>query len=258
MNILVCVKQVPDLERIVVKNDGQEMATLEISDSFAMNRFDEFAVEQAVSIRESMAGVHIDVITAGPERSVQVLKRAIGMGCSDGIHLMTATDADPGPETVAAWIAQFVRSGEYGLILCGVMSEDVMCGQVGPMAAALLDLPYATQVIGIKLSRDLADVSIEREIEGGARELVHLPLPALLALQPGINRPRYPSLSNMLRANRHDFNIIPAGTLEPVRTELDCIGLVTPPHARAAEVITGSALEKAGKMAALLKAKALI
>ena len=258
MNILVCVKQVPDLERIVVTHDEHGMAALALSDSFAMNRFDEFAVEQAVSIKESMTGVHIHVITVGPERSVQILKRAIGMGCNDGVHLATAANADPGPATVAAWIAQFARSREYDLILCGVMSEDSMCGQVGPMAAALLDLPYSTQVMGMKISPDLADVSIEREIEGGARELVGIPLPALLALQPGINRPRYPSLSNMLRANRHVFKTIPTDTLEPMEVQVDCIGLATPTHTRAAQVITGSPLEKAEQMAALLKAKALI
>jgi electron transfer flavoprotein beta subunit len=258
MNILVCIKQVPDLERIVVAKDDHGMAALAFSGSFAMNRFDEFAVEQAVSIKESMVGVHIDVITVGPERSVQILKRAIGMGCNDGIHLATATDADPGPTAVAAWIAQFAHSRKYDLIFCGVMSEDVMCGQVGPMTAALLDLPYATQVIGMKISRDLAHVSIEREIEGGARELVDIRLPALLALQPGINRPRYPALSNMLRANRNVFETIPTDTLEPVKIQIDPMGLVTPPHARAAQVITGSAFEKAGQMAALLKARALI
>ena len=258
MNILVCVKQVPDLERIVVTHDAHGMASLALSDRFAMNRFDEFAVEQAVSIKESMTGVHIDVITVGPERSVQILKRAIGMGCNDGVHLATAANADPGPATVAAWIAQFARSGEYDLMLCGVMSEDSMCGQVGPMAAALLGLPYSTQVMGMKISPDLADVSIEREIESGARELVDIPLPALLALQPGINRPRYPALSNMLRANRHVFKTIPTDTLETMGVQVDCIGLAKPPHTRAAQVITGSPLEKAEQMAALLKAKALI
>lgn len=258
MKILVCVKQVPDLERIVVKSRTQGMAELDPFARFDMNRFDEFAVEQAVHIKEFLPDVHIHVITVGPEQTSQVLKRAMGMGGDEGIHLITATNADPEPVAVAAWIAEFARSREYGLILCGSMSEDLMNGQVGPMTAAFMDIPFATQVIGMELGRDLKDVSIEREIEGGAREMMKLTLPALLALQPGINRPRYPSLSNLLRANRQIFQTIPTDTLEPMSGKVDCVGFRLPARSRASQVITGSAPEKAAQLAALLKAKALI
>ena len=258
MKILVCVKQVPDLERIVVKSGAHGIATLYPFSRFDMNRFDEFAVEQAVHIKESLKGVHIDAITVGPEKASQVLKRAMGMGSDEGIHLLTATDTDPGPEAVAAWIAEFAYTGEYDLVLCGSMSEDQMNGQVGPMAAARMDLPYATQVMGMTLDRDLKDVTIEREIEGGARELVRLTLPALLALQPGINRPRYPSLSNLLRANQKVFKTIPTEGLVRVMAKVHCMGFRLPTRVRASQVIEGSAPEKAAKLAALLKAKALI
>jgi electron transfer flavoprotein beta subunit len=150
---------------------------------------------------------------------------------------------------VAAWISQ-VASGKYDLILCGSMSEDAMNGQVGPMAAALMDLPYATQVIGMELARDLTHVTIEREIEGGAREMVRLPLPSLLSLQSGINRPRYPSLSNLLRANQKVFETIPTDTLTSVTTGIDCLGFVLPGRARPAQLLTGSAKEKAEQTAA--------
>jgi electron transfer flavoprotein beta subunit len=215
-------------------------------------------VEQAVSIKESLPEVHVRVITVGPAQASQVLKRAVGMGCGEGIHLLTSTDADPGSQAIATWISEVAHAMAYDLVLCGSMSEDVMCGQVGPMTAALMDLPYATQVIGMELSSDLTHVTIEREIEGGAREMMNLPLPALLALQPGINRPRYPSLSNLLRANQKVFNTIPTDTLKPVKTHVDCLGFVLPKHSRAAKEITGSALEKAAQTAAILKAKALI
>ena len=258
MKILVCVKQVPDLERVVVKSGANRIATLDPFSRFDMNRFDEFAVEQAVRIKESLKEVHIDVITVGPTQAAQVLKRAMGMGSDEGIHLLTATDADPGPEAVAAWIAGFAPVGEYDLVLCGSMSEDQMNGQVGPMAAARMDLPYATQVMGMTLDRDLKDVTIEREIEGGARELVRLTLPALLALQPGINRPRYPSLSNLLRANQKVFKTIPTEGLVRVMAKVHCMGFRLPTRVRASQVIEGSAPEKAAKLAALLKAKALI
>jgi len=258
IKILVCVKQVPDIERIVVRNGLDGMAALDVSDEFRMNRFDEFAVEEAVRIKEAMVPAHIDVITVGPKRAADVLKRPIGMGADNGIHLLTPTDADPGPASVAAWIAGYARSRGYGLILRGSMSEDGMHGEVGPMAAALLNFPYATQVIEIQSVRDPSGVTIEREIEGGAREMLEICLPALLALQTGINRPRYPSLSRLLRANRQGLETIPIETLQPAGAMIDCLGLVAPARMRAAHVLTGSAQEKADQLAAILKEKALL
>lgn len=258
MKILVCAKQVPEMEGVAVNTNADGVAVPVNFGRFAMNRFDEFAVEQAVSIKESLEGVQVHVITVGPEQASRILRRAVGMGCDEGIHLLTATDADPGSRAVAAWIAEVAHTMAYDLVLCGSMSEDIMCGQVGPMAAALLDLPYATQVIGMEPAGDLTNVTIEREIEGGAREMMKLPLPALLALQPGINRPRYPSLSNLLRANGKLFNTIFTDTLTFARNQVECLGFVLPEHARAAQVITGPALEKAARVAALLKTKALI
>jgi electron transfer flavoprotein beta subunit len=258
MKILVCVKQVPHIEGVAVKQDNNKMATLEAFGPPRINRFDEFAVEQAVRFKETLTGVHVDVITVGPEPAAQVLKRALGMGADSGIHLLTSTDADPGPEAVSAWIAQFAGPRGYELILCGSMSEDCMTGQVGPMTAALLNLPYATQVMEIQPDRNLAGVSVEREIEGGAREMVFIRLPALLALQPGINRPRYPSLSNLLRANKQGLEIIPTQTLAQGKVNIRRSGFVLPAHERASQLITGSAVEKAAQTAEIMKAKGLI
>jgi electron transfer flavoprotein beta subunit len=258
MKILLCVKQVPDVERIVVRDVADGMALLDISNEFRMNRFDEFAVEEAVRIKESMAEVSIHVITVGPEQAADVLKRPMGMGADVGIHLQTPTDADPGPGIAAAWIAGYARSKGYELIICGSMSEDGMHGQVGPMAAACLNLPYATQVIAIQPVPDPSELSIEREIEGGVREMLNIRLPALLTLQPGINRPRYPSLSRLLRAHRQGVETIPTETLGPAEALVDCLGLMAPARMRPAHVLTGPAGEKAARLAAILKEKALI
>jgi len=255
MKILVCVKQVPDIERIVVRDGSDGLAALDISGEFRLNHFDEFAVEEAVRIKETMVGAHIDVITVGPERAAEVLKRPMGMGADDGIHLRTPTDEDSGPAAVAAWIAEYARQREYTLILCGSMSEDGMHGQVGPMLAAHLNLPFATQVIDITLGSDGSWLSIEREIEGGAREMLEIRMPALLTLQPGINRPRYPSLSKLLRANRQEPETIPAETRGPAVASIDCVGRVAPERRRASQVLTGSALEKAERLVEILKEK---
>lgn len=258
MNILVCVKQVPRMESIVVRESSDSAAILEAPDEFGMNHFDEFAVEQAVQFKSSNPPVHIRALTVGPVRAADVLKRAIGMGCDEGVHLQTASENDPGPAMTAAWIAEYAQTGDYGLIFCGSMSEDGMHGQVGPMVAAHLGWSYATQVIAARFQDREPGLAIEREVEGGVREMVVMGCPALLALQPGINRPRYPSLSNLLRANRQPMAVISVETMASPEDHPTCVGMTVPHRRRASRVLTGSALEKAETVVALLKSKALI
>jgi electron transfer flavoprotein beta subunit len=256
MKILVCVKQVPDMEGVIVREGVDGTVTMETSGSFHMNRFDEFAVEEALRLKETLGAVHIDIITVGCKAAVDVLKRAVGMGADAGIHVQTGSDADPGPAAAAAWIAGCARPKQYDLIMCGSMSEDGMHGQVGPMVAAHLNLPYATQVIALTPAQYRSEVSIEREIEGGVREMLVIRLPAVLALQPGINRPRYPSLSNLLRANRQDLEIVPVAELQSAAGLITCCGLVLPANMRASSVLGGSGQEKAEELVAILKQKA--
>lgn len=262
MKILVCIKQVPDLEGIVVNEGLDGFTEPELTGELRMNRFDEFAVEAAVRIKEAVRGVRIDAVTAGPRAAETVLRRAMGMGVDEGIHLLTPLQdgVPPEPEIVADWIAGMAYSGDYRLILCGAMSEDGMHGMVGPMTAARLKLPYATQVIDMRPDPDSDPdrVSVEREIEGGAREMLDIRLPALLALQPGINRPRYPSLSNLLRANRQPLKTISTDTLTKPAVRMASVGTVLPKHVRPSRVITGSSREKADALAAIFKAKAFL
>ena len=149
-------------------------------------------------------------------------------------------------------------SQRYDLIFTGSWSEDGMNGQVGPMTAALLNLPCATQVMALALDADIERVAVEREVEAGTRERLELRLPALLALQSGINRPRYPSLSNLLRANRQPVDIIRANPDEMAIDPVVCLGLMQPPRTRAGRVLEGSLQEQAETFLSLLKEKALI
>jgi len=258
MNILVCIKQVPDLEQMTVQRLGEDAVCLGDAAEMRMNRFDEFAVEAALQLKETLPKVHIDALSVGPEDSQAVIKRAIGMGADGGVLLDTGDRADPGPAETARRIARYAAAKPYDLVLTGSWSEDGMNGQVGPMTAALLDLPCATQVMALQLADDQRSVAVEREVEGGAREQLQLRLPALLALQSGINRPRYPSLSNLLRANRQPVEIIHDA---PDQTDADpvvCLGLMHPPRHRAGRVLEGGLHEKAETFLALLREKALL
>lgn len=258
MNILVCIKQVPDLEQMTIESHGVAEVRLGDAAEMRMNRFDEFAVEAALQLKESLPEVHIDALSVGPETAQAVVKRAIGMGADQGVLLDTGDRTAPGPAEVARRIARYAAAKPYDLILTGSWSEDGMNGQVGPMAAALLDLPCATQVMALQLADDQRSAAVEREVEGGAREQLHLRLPVLLALQSGINRPRYPSLSNLLRANRQPVDVIHDDPGQPGADPVVCLGLMRPPRNRAGRVLEGGLQEKAETFLALLREKAFL
>lgn len=253
MKILVCVKQVPDSESVIEIADSGAWI-VEEGLVFRMNRFDEYAVEEALALRESFPDSSVTAITVGPKRAESTARRAMEMGADRGVRI----PLEPGyasPMAVAALIAAHARGEGYDLVLCGAMAEDDMQAQVGPLVAEMLDIPSATSVIEARISEDASAVRVEREVEGGARELLELALPALLAVQPGINRPRYPSLSNVLRAKAlaipEEFQEI---ELDPAATER-LLRLRLPGRSANCEFLVGSAAEKAESLISILAAK---
>ena len=258
MNILVCVKQVPESEAVVTIDKDAGWVTIHDTSAFRMNHFDECAVETAVQIKEAFPGTTIHVLSVGPERSETVIRRAIGMGADHGTHMVTPGDDFVDPSILAGWMASLSESSDADLILCGAMSEDMMQGQVGPLMAEVLSLPCATAVVHVKLMPTGEGVHVEREIEGGYREAVALRFPALLTIQTGINRPRYPSLSNLLRANRMTLKTLHADEMDAPRP-LQAVKQVTPPRKlRASVFLEGSSEQKAEQLIKILSHRSLI
>jgi len=258
MKILVCIKQVPESEVPIHIDDSTGWIQKDAITEFKINRLDEFAVEEALLIKESIAGTRIDVITAGPDRCDEVVRRAIGMGADSGVHIQTASDGYQSPFRVAAMIADFTRGKNYALILTGAISEDAMQGQVGPMLAARLGFSWATSVIFEKIASDKKSIYVEREIEGGNRDMIELKLPALLTIQSGINTPRRPSLSNLLRANSQELEKIYINDLTELPEMEVLVEVVYPQKNRAGMVLPGSLEEKAARLFSILREKSLL
>jgi electron transfer flavoprotein alpha/beta subunit len=128
-------------------------------------------------------------------------------------------NANPMPSEISALLAAWAGGRGYDLILAGTLSEDDMHGQTGPMVAAHLDWPWATSAVrldvhpGEEAGREGPCIGVEREVEGGRREILAIRLPALVAVQSGINRPRYPALSHVLRARSQGLTEVPSDTL---------------------------------------------
>ena len=258
MKILVCIKQVPESENPILIDDGNDWIQTDEICEFKMNRLDEFAVEEAVLIKEAISDTKIDALSVGPDRATEVVKRSIGMGADAGIHIDTESEGYHSSFEIAAWIAEYARGEPYDLILTGAMSEDNMQGQVGPMIAKQLSRPCATAVIFEKIASDRATIYVEREIEGGHRDTLELPLPAVLTIQSGINTPRYPSLSNLLRANKLELEKIPTTDLPRLAAHENLVQMVYPQKTRAGMVLTGSGEDKANRLIRILRGKALL
>lgn len=258
MKILVCVKEVPDLEpetELKISNSGKWFEADE-SVRYMMNRFDEFAIEEALLIKEKRSGVEVDVLTVGPERSHQVIRRALGMGADHGIHLISEQQEYQDPYLVSYLVAQIVEKKAYDLVLTGVMSEDLQQGQTGIMIAEHANLPCASSVMALEFAE--SEVYVEREIEGGFREHLQIQLPCVLTMQSGINQPRYPALSKVLKAKKAELETYPVSDFEQASSKQEIKEVSYPDLQRVGEILEGSPGEKAERLIRLLIEKSFL
>jgi len=258
VKILVCVKQVPDSGETLSIDASSGWIDYGRSTVFRMNRYDEFALEEALLIRESLPGTVVHALSAGPERVGSTLRRTLEMGADHAIHILDGRESYVSPISVASLIASCARTRGYDLILAGVMAEDDMACQVGQLVAALLDLPCATSVIRGEVCPGGSEILVEREIEGGCRQEVLLRTPAVLTIQPGIHTPRYPSLSHVLRARSQPQEIIDSRALG-IPGQQESAGRLRAPDLTSQGIfLEGSSREKARALVGILHEKALL
>ncbi|HUT53825.1 MAG TPA: electron transfer flavoprotein subunit beta/FixA family protein [bacterium] len=255
MKILVCVKSVPSPEsrfRINASGTGYDESGL----TFHVNEYDLYAMEEAARIKERFGDVSITVVSVGPPRVVEQVRKAMGLGAEEGA-VIDDSEAPAGDAlAAAALLANWARAERYDLVLCGVMSENMQRGATGPMLAELLHLPCATTVIAERIEDGRKSILCERELEGGVRERVRLPLPALITVQSGINAPRYASLSNVLRAKGREVPVIKAAELGGAARRSEAVRRAYL-HKRsgACEILTGDLDTMAEKLAERIRAR---
>ncbi len=203
MNILVLIKQVADTEaRIVIRGDGR---SLEVENKFNMNFFDEFAVEEAIRMKDRVKESQVSVVTYGGKKAVEALRTAVAMG-ADRASLIDSTGFSTEDSLVTARVlAAFAAKEGFDLILCGRQAIDDENANVGPMVAEYLGIPHVSAVTAVE-SADSDAVRVVKEIEGG-KEVVEVRLPALLTTQKGLNEPRVPLITGVMKAMKA---VIPA------------------------------------------------
>jgi len=256
MKVMVCLKQVPhqdarlDIDGAWIKEDGIK---------FEINSYDTYALEEALKIKDA-GDAEVVVVSIGPDRVTQALRTALGMGADRAVHVKDP-DADASDVLGTAKIlAAIAKEESPDLIFAGLMSDDGNYSAVPPMVAELLGWPSATSV----LETDIGDtVKVERELEGGAYEVVELQKPCLIAIQTGANQVRYASLKGIMQAKKKpvdvktlsDLGVSDAGA---ANAKVTFESLATPPKGDRAELLEGSTDEVVAGLVTKIKELGLL
>ena len=246
MDVIVCVKRVPDTEaRIRI---GEGAAGIDPTGvKFIMSPYDEYAVEAALRTKEAAGSGEVTLLTLGGEASQETLRAGLAMGADRGV-LLNGEATQDGLATAKA-LAEELRGSGAPLILFGAKAADGDQEQVGPMTATLLGLPCATGVGSFEVKGDT--VVCHREVEGGV-DVLELQLPAVLTITKGVYDPRYASLKGIMAAKKKPMEQKPAAKAD-CRLTVD--RLVYPPE-RAAGRIVGEGPEAAAELVRLLREEA--
>lgn len=263
MNIICCLKQVPDTEsQIKIASDGMSIVTDDIK--WVMNPYDEFGVEEALRIREKFGG-EVTVVGLGPKRVTESIRTALAMGADKGF--LISDDALEGSDSIATAkaLAAVIKDLEYDIIFTGQRGVDDDLGVVGAVLAEFLGIPHFSVIDKVEVSEDGKSVKVNRPIEGQTL-VIESNLPALITAQKGLNEPRYASLPGIMKAKKKpleektlsDLGLDAAEFGEGAR-KIKILELTPPPAREAGKIIEGETpQEKAAELAKLLHEEAKI
>jgi electron transfer flavoprotein beta subunit len=259
MEILVCVKRVPDPaeNEIEINRDGTDISRDDLV--YTVNEWDNYAVEEAIQIRDK-AGGKVTVVTVGTEEDEEVVRRQMAMGADEGVLLSDRGFKGSDGRGVATILSAFAARAKFDMILTGAQAEDG-AGQVGGMMAAMLDRPFASLVNRIEVLND-KQIRIGREIGGGNQEINDMDLPCVLSIQTGINEPRYVGIRGIRKVASIDIPVKGAEELglQPgaVGTEgalVKKLNYFVPELGEGAEMLEGGTDEIIEKLIEMLKSK---
>jgi electron transfer flavoprotein beta subunit len=257
MKIAVCAKQVPDTEtKIKISGDAKQIDAAGIK--WVMNPYDENAVEEALKVRDANPGSSVFIFTAGPKaRAAEVLRTALAMGADEGVLVDCADTAD-NSIVAEALAAALKKEGPFDLVLTGRLAIDDNSSAVPQMVAEHLQSPHATAVSKMTVAGGQA--TIEREVEGGTREVYELTLPALVGANKGLNTPRYASLPGIMKAKKKvlkEYDLAALG-VDAQKIKVRLSGFQLPPEKPAVKMLAGDAAAQAKELTKLLRQEAKV
>ena len=255
MKILVCIKQVPDMEsKFKIDAGGTWYAKADLA--WRMNEYDEYAVEQAVQLKEQVKDADVTVLCIGPEQVKETMKKALAMGCDRGAHIADDSVETKEPYQIAGIIAEYARNKNFDMIFTGMQSQDRGSGQVGILVGEMLGLPSVSTVVHFAYNGGA--IEAKRELEGGVKACVKVQAPAVVTCQLGLNTPRYPTLPNIMKAKKKELLSIPVQDLLKVDARQETAKMYFPEKKGGGQVLEGDVAELADKLIRILKEKTAV
>lgn len=256
------MKHVPETAEAEIKIDASKKAIEKTGLVFDINEWDDYALEEAVRIKEKFGGT-VTAITVGSEDADSTLRKCLARGADKAIRLTDAKFEGSDSYATAKILHCAIKDLPFDLILTGTLAGDDGYTMVGPILAEMLDIPHATMVKKIELSEGKAKVN--RELEGGLEEIVEVKLPAVLAVQTGINEPRYVSILGIRKAMKKEIKFLGLADIGLSASDVGEAGswikiekMFVPPVEKQAEFIKGTPEEVAAKIAEIIKSRGLI
>jgi electron transfer flavoprotein beta subunit len=256
MNIVVCLKQTFDTEaKIVIDGSGKIDPT---GVNLVINPYDEFAVEEALKLREKFGG-QVTLVGMGGERVQESLRTALAMGCDEAVLVSDPAVESPDEWVTAKILAKAVSQVPYDIILAGRIAVDDGSAQVAVRMADELNIPSISCIL--KLEVEDGKALVTREIDGGT-ELIEVSLPAVLTAQKGLNIPRYPSMMGIMKAKKKEIKVLTLSDLGmsaadlPKKMNITKFSLPTP--RKGGVKVSGEAAEAARELARLLREDAKV
>jgi electron transfer flavoprotein beta subunit len=255
MNIVVCVKNVPFTQEADLVLDASRQDVRKDNLVYVINEWDNYAVEEAIRIKEQTGG-HVTAVTLGKEADEEVLRRCLAMGADEAVRIEPG-NLQPDAFMTAAILASVVKTLPHDLVFTGVQSDDFNHGIIGALMAERLGLAHAAVVNSIQPGNGKALITIE--LEGGQDEMSRVTLPALFAIQTGINDPRYVSIMGIRKAAKKEIKVIqaeglglPSADLQP---DLILEEMFMPPETEGAEMLQGDAGSLADQIVRIIREK---
>lgn len=261
MNILVFLKQVPDTaSRIRIAAGGKSIEESDIT--WITSPYDEYALEEALKIKESKGAGKITVVSVGPDRVATMLRNALATGADDAIHINDSALEGGDAFATARVLAAVAGKREFDILFFGKMGVSMDQAQVPAMVAEILDLPFVNQIGKLEIGD--GKITARREIEG-ATETVEASLPVALAAEKGLNEPRYPSLKGIMAAKKKPIETLKATDLGlnaaeigPGSNTVMLLSLSLPPERQAGKILTGDPQDAARQLVDLLHNEAKV
>ena len=254
MKIYVCIKHVPDTAaniKVVKETSFDETV------KFVLNPYDEFAVEEAVQTVQKFGG-EVVVVTIGKAAAMNSLRSALAVGADRGILVNTDGKALDSIQTARTLKAAIIKDGQPDLIFMGKQSIDVEGMQTGYHLAAALDMPFVSNVTELSLEGN--KVVAARELGGGAKEILEMESPCVIAATKGLNEPRYPKLPDIMKAKKKKVEEVALGSLADVPQEavVQLVKLEPVPDRGQARILNGDVASSVKELLRLLKEEAKV